>query len=74
MRIDDYVRGDTFTGERHILLPVLDTTGTLLTMPAGKFVSNLWDSHRTHPNFAKLVSFLVKGYHDLVHNTSLTSS
>lgn len=25
-----------------------------------------------HPNLAELVSFLVQGYHDLIHNPSLT--
>lgn len=30
------------------LLSILNTTSTLLTMPAGKFVSNLWNSNRAY--------------------------
>jgi len=53
MGIYDDIRGDTLTGERHILLSVLNTTSTLLTMSTSKFVSNLWNSNRADLNSHK---------------------
>jgi hypothetical protein len=54
------------------LLPVLDTTGTLLTMPRGKFISNLRDPNWPNANLAELVALRVKRQHHLVHNSCFT--
>lgn len=32
----------------YYLLPVLDPTGSFLTMSASEFISNLWNSYRTY--------------------------
>lgn len=46
--IYDDIRSYAFTGEWHVLLSILNTTSTLLTMSASKFVSNLWNPNRAY--------------------------
>merc|ERR1719150_2317633 len=69
--VDDDVGGDSFAGEQHVLLSVLDTAGSFLSVSTGKLVSDLWDPDRPHSDLGELVSLHIKSQHDLVHNSCL---
>lgn len=56
------------------LLPIPDTTGSLLPVTGGELVSYLGCLDCADPDLAELVSFLVDGDHHLVHNTCLAAS
>lgn len=69
MRVDDNVGRQTFACEWHVLVSILNTTCSLLSMPRGKFITNLRDTHRSHTNLAELVALAVQRQHHLIDNT-----
>lgn len=56
------------------LLSVSDTTGSFLTMTAGKLVSYLRYFSGADSDLTESVSIIVNGDHDLINNTVFTSS
>lgn len=70
--VDDDVRCETLAREQHVLLSVLDSTGSLLPVTRGKFVSNLRDAYRAHSDLAELVALRVESDHHLIYDSSFT--
>lgn len=56
------------------LLPVSDTTGSLLSVSTSKLITDLWSLSGSHPDLTEPVSIIIDGQHNLVHYTVLTSS
>lgn len=71
MEIDNDVGCETLTGERRVLLPILNSACTLLSVTRRKLVADLWDAHAAHANFTELVSLAVQRQHYLIDYPSL---
>eukprot|EP00958_Prasinococcus_capsulatus_P024158 scaffold3740_cov322-Prasinococcus_capsulatus_cf.AAC.4 len=71
VRVHDDVRRDALHRERHILLRVRDTDGSLLPVARGELVANLWHADRAHAGLDELQPLLVGGEHHLVYHASL---
>jgi len=51
MGVDNHVGIDTLSSERQVLLPISDSTGSLLSVSTGELVSNHGDLNSSHLNF-----------------------
>lgn len=71
VRVDDQVRTDAFLSERHVLLTIRHTDGTLLSVPGRKLVSNLRNPDRSHLDLGEAISVFVRCQNDLVNHSFL---
>ena len=58
VRIDDNVGNNSLGGEGHVFLAIGHTDGTLLTVPRGELVTNLWNTDVANPYLGETVSLL----------------
>ena len=71
VRVDDQVRADTFLRERHVFLSVGHSNSSFLTMSRGEFVTDLWDSDRSHFDLGEPITILVGCQDDLIDHSFL---
>lgn len=71
MRVDDDIRSDTFSRERHVFMSIRDTDRSFLTMSRSELVSNFGDTSRTNSNLDELESFRVCRQENLIDDTIL---
>ena len=69
MRVDQHVRLHSAFTERHVLLPVHDSVGSLLTMSTRELVTDFRYSDASEPDFRHFVAFLVNCEHHLVNDS-----
>eukprot|EP00568_Trieres_chinensis_P019218 CAMPEP_0183327902 /NCGR_PEP_ID=MMETSP0160_2-20130417/84003_1 /TAXON_ID=2839 ORGANISM="Odontella Sinensis, Strain Grunow 1884" /NCGR_SAMPLE_ID=MMETSP0160_2 /ASSEMBLY_ACC=CAM_ASM_000250 /LENGTH=611 /DNA_ID=CAMNT_0025496047 /DNA_START=360 /DNA_END=2190 /DNA_ORIENTATION=+ len=69
--VDDDVWNNALGGERHVLLAVSHSNGTLLPMPRGEFVADLRDPNIPNPNLREPVPLLRRADQDVVHDPVL---
>lgn len=74
MRVDDNIRLDALSCERHVFLPVGHANGALLAVTGGELIPDLWYSHRPHPHLHELVPLVVVREHNLVDGTIFSPS
>lgn len=60
VRVDDKIRRQPISSERHILVTVRDTNGTFLTVTGGKLVTDLWHLGSTRTDFDEPQTFGVR--------------
>ena len=66
MGVDYHVRHHTFARERQILLSIGHTTGTLLAVTRGEFITDLGNLYSSHLDFDKSFVLVIRGQDHLV--------
>eukprot|EP00042_Codosiga_hollandica_P059448 m.916303 g.916303 ORF g.916303 m.916303 type:complete len:306 (-) comp60162_c0_seq1:2712-3629(-) len=72
--VHDDVWIDALTSKRHVLLPVRDAAGALLSVATGELVTDLRNADRPHAHLHKPVAVVGVGDHHLVNHTGLTGA
>ena len=68
MRVNDEVRHNALSCEWKVLLPVEHAHSTLLSMSAGKLITDLRDALGPHLDLSKSLAKLIHSYGDLLFN------
>ena len=73
VRIHDYVGDYAVRRERHVFSFLDHSTSSLLPMPGGKFITNLWNSNISGSYFDEFSMMCVLGNYHKINGSSFTS-
>ena len=71
VRVDNHVGNDPLHCEGQILLPICQTTSTLLAVATSKLVTDLWNLDSSHLYLDESFAFFVGSEYDLIDVTFL---